>query len=1236
MNRKPQSERHDINMANPASGPVPQARNADREAAAALNFWQALEYLAPQAPPAAKVEDCVWELSPATPDAGMPWNDPVKQLALDQYIGPKRRFQLFSGIVGGVDLVETARAYLGAGALDMSERPPPKPAACVMLSLNGAGMATGEVFVSTVPWAMARLAHSGGTTAAIDFRGFLGLGALEQRIQEKVQDLLVELKLLAENPAAPQPAAETDQSSLSLQDETPLRPVAADDVAAVTDLVFELCGWRPAREAPWCIKAFKASEKEDDNRAAQDNPLNSFYAEDLERLSAALKGGDIGAGLREYLRGEDASDRIDLEHDIDALIEGVHPSRQPRGCWPASHPLVTAQQFAVNTVMRKLGPSEGMFSVNGPPGTGKTTMLKDIVAAIVVDRADVLAEFDHPASAFQGKLEIDDYPYRTCQLDERLRGFGVVVASANNGAVENISRELPGLGAIAPGLEVDYFSIVADSLAAPAKARRRSATAQSWGMIAAVLGSKENRKQFVNRFWFAGTQPKNKKDEPLDPLRLRSVKELIQAREEGAMPWELARTRYRQAAHRVETLLAQAGAAVEAVQARRIHTAARDAALASAASAEARMTLLLAAAQAAHGAAHAAAAQAREAAAKLAIAQRLSAARGHAAQLQRDIAAREAELPSDGLDGAKLLHARALADIQHLRDDHDRHLRVRPGFFSQLFRTEFSRRWNARGEEFEGQLRQARLEEQSAAARVLAAASLAKTIDDMRPRLASAQEQVERAEDEALLAGFTAADSETSLRRQLQASTDDVESQRLLAANTESTADAARREIQVLRQAIAQAEADLFKAEGVLDQLNLRGDALHAWDLKQLDRETRHSIAPYACTELFAARRDLFIAAMDLHKAFIVASWDRLECMLRAFVNVLGGSVHPGRVRDGVAHLWDAFFLVVPLVSTTFASFPRLFTGIRREQLAWLLVDEAGQATPQQAAGGIWRARRSVIVGDPLQLEPVVGVPEELMTPLLERCRAEPQWAPPATSAQTLADRANRHGMYLGKDGSDETVWLGSPLLVHRRCLDPMFGIANNIAYENKMVYGAGRDNGPAGIGPSCWIDMPATHAEGHWVEAQGRKALELVERITGGVLRSNGQFKVYVITPFRTVAQKMHALLQSRYKEESKGMAGTVHTFQGKEAEHVIFLLGGNPKSPGVIATFAGKKPNLVNVAVTRAKRRLYVIGDRSYWTGAGDVHRIYSRMARQLAPDEGNESDEADTADETGTPAA
>ncbi len=58
------------------------------------------------------------------------------------------------------------------------------------------------------------------------------------------------------------------------------------------------------------------------------------------------------------------------------------------------------------------------------------------------------------------------------------------------------------------------------------------------------------------------------------------------------------------------------------------------------------------------------------------------------------------------------------------------------------------------------------------------------------------------------------------------------------------------------------------------------------------------------------------------------------------------------------------------------------------------------------------------------------------------------------------------------------------------------------------------------------------------------------------------------------------------------------MHTTQGQEAPVVVLVLGGNPQSPNA-KTFATAKPNLLNVALTRAQRRFYVVGERPDWIG-------------------------------------
>jgi superfamily I DNA and/or RNA helicase len=85
---------------------------------------------------------------------------------------------------------------------------------------------------------------------------------------------------------------------------------------------------------------------------------------------------------------------------------------------------------------------------------------------------------------------------------------------------------------------------------------------------------------------------------------------------------------------------------------------------------------------------------------------------------------------------------------------------------------------------------------------------------------------------------------------------------------------------------------------------------------------------------------------------------------------------------------------------------------------------------------------------------------------------------------------------------------------------------------------------------------------------------------------------EVMVIGPFRDIARQV----SSRSRRYRGLVAGTVHTAQGKQADIVVLVLGSAPDRPGA-RKWASSKPNLLNVAVSRAKRRLYVIGDRQAW---------------------------------------
>jgi hypothetical protein len=286
------------------------------------------------------------------------------------------------------------------------------------------------------------------------------------------------------------------------------------------------------------------------------------------------------------------------------------------------------------------------------------------------------------------------------------------------------------------------------------------------------------------------------------------------------------------------------------------------------------------------------------------------------------------------------------------------------------------------------------------------------------------------------------------------------------------------------------------------------------------------------------------------------------------------------------------------------------------QSLGWLLVDEAGQAIPQAALGAIMRSHRTIVVGDPLQIEPVVTLPLSLVERIALRMSVDPgTWTAPKASAQTLADAACQYQSWI--EQIEGVVRIGVPLLVHRRCAEPMFGISNAVAYAGKMVQAKGprasrtRD----ALGPSRWLHVSGT-ASGKWCPEEGQMIVDALRALARQGLANPD---VFVITPFRIVARQMREMLAvsdvvrgitDRPWEWVRDRVGTVHTFQGREAEAVFLVLGAPDATQTGARYWAGHPPNLANVAVSRAKEVLYVVGNRELWRMHGSFRAVSERL--------------------------
>jgi hypothetical protein len=851
------------------------------------------------------------------------------------------------------------------------------------------------------------------------------------------------------------------------------------------------------------------------NEAPTPELLNSFFIEDLVRTRKAFALEDVGQALSAYMGIAPVRRRQDAVRSKNLLSETLSPSRMPLTRWPSQgrYPLVLMQQAAINHAADELKNS-GLMAVNGPPGTGKTTLLRDIVAKVVLDRAIAMSRFEKPESAFDHvtTMRTGQAYSHLYRLHHSLHGHEIVVASSNNKAVENVSREIPSASAVANDFDppLRYFQSIADAVAAGNGPLIDGAT---WGLAAAVLGNATNRAAFVNSFWWhkkrgmalylkavtGGDVPpdddeKEEYDEVQEILDVVSIEQPPRSEIDALQRWRLTRADFLAKLKIAEGLQKRNQEAYEALRQRPslIRTA------------EEAERLL--------------------AAAKQSLGESLAKA-----------------------EKARRLHELAFAAERKAIEDRDVLNRLRPGFFARLFCTRTYRQWRNQITVAVEQVKGARLH-----------------------TLASA-EAVDNSQSEVAVSQHHAADAETKT----------VNANRILSDNL--------RVINVGRKFVgANFADDVFWAQNDIDL---------------------QCASPWICEDLQGSRDELFEAAFALHRAFIDASAKYMRHNLRAALDLMRGRALSDKQEPARRSLWATLFLAVPVVSTTFASTARLFGSLGKEELGWLLIDEAGQAVPQASVGALWRAKRAIVIGDPLQIQPVVTIPPRLVRSIFREFNVEAdEWAGPDMSAQTLADRVSWFGTSINT--ADGDLWVGSPLRVHRRCEEPMFKISNHVAYDGLMVYGTRSTTSNIGqiLGESVWINVEG-QAVGKWAEDEGKVALRLLLELLEAGLHAPD---IFVITPFRIVSGKLREMIQNSPSirkhhlpggewDWTKKRVGTIHTFQGREADAVVLVLGA-PLDVSIGARrWAGHPPNLLNVAVTRAKRRLYVVGSHRAWKDAG-----------------------------------
>ena len=359
------------------------------------------------------------------------------------------------------------------------------------------------------------------------------------------------------------------------------------------------------------------------------------------------------------------------------------------------------------------------------------------------------------------------------------------------------------------------------------------------------------------------------------------------------------------------------------------------------------------------------------------------------------------------------------------------------------------------------------------------------------------------------------------------------------------------------------------------------------------------------------------------HKAFLLSVHYWEARWLLATKDALENDTEKGTGENAIKAKWKRRAMLTPCFVATFYMAPShfLYSQFQGENengkpifeylplynfLDLLIIDEAGQVTPEVSIPVFSLAQKAFVIGDLKQIEPIWSIPKKIDLGNL-------------TNLQILQNENDENHLnkigFLASNGSImkmaqnacefETPLAkqkeqGLVLLEHRRCNDEIINFCNELAYNGilKPMKGKAKDT-------QVFPSMMAYHVEGFserkfnsrcninevkaiisWLQ-QNKEAIqkaynvEEIESVLG------------IITPFASQKGELSKALTEAGLKVNNIKLGTVHALQGAERNIILFSSVYTNQDEGTLFFEKDNKPNMLNVAVSRAKESFILFGD-------------------------------------------
>ena len=262
-----------------------------------------------------------------------------------------------------------------------------------------------------------------------------------------------------------------------------------------------------------------------------------------------------------------------------------------------------------------------------------------------------------------------------------------------------------------------------------------------------------------------------------------------------------------------------------------------------------------------------------------------------------------------------------------------------------------------------------------------------------------------------------------------------------------------------------------------------------------------------------------------------------------------------------------------------------------------LVVDEASQCDIASILPLLYRTKAAVIIGDPMQLKHISAIsPRRDLQLLAQHGIANIQWGFSENSVFDLASplRADAEDIVMLRD--------------HHRSHGAIIGFSNEQFYEGRLRVATNysRLKLPVGQPAVRWIPIQGTvvcPGSGAMIEAEAQAVVREIERL---IIALGFKGSIGVVTPFQAQKNRIRVILHDHPQENrfKQVLVDTVHGFQGDERDAMIFSPVISNGMPQGALRFLRKTGNLFNVAITRARAALVVVGDRDAARASGIEH--------------------------------